>query len=427
MAEHVEQNSKLHEHNWAGNIAFSAARIEPSSSIQALRELICSQSQVKGLGSRHSFTPIADTTGTLIEPRLGGNPFTLDASRHEISIQAGARYGEIAEYLWQRGYALRNLASLPHISVVGACATATHGSGVTNGNLATAVRAFEIVTGSGELRTVSPANEGERFNGLVVHLGALGVVTAVTLEVVPAFEVAQTVYENLPLEVACSNFDTMMTSAYSVSFFTTWATERIEQVWLKERVENRRNFTPRLSFFGAPPAQYCLHPVGNLSAVSCTPQRGVPGPWHERLPHFNRWHNPSVGNELQTEYFVSRHDAPEALRRLAALRETIAPLVLVSEIRAIAADSLWMSPQYKRDCVGIHFTWRPDLPGVLRTLPVIEAALDDLSPTPHWAKLSTMAPEKIRSRFPRLPEFQQLMREFDPSGRFRNDFLARLL
>jgi xylitol oxidase len=260
-----------------------------------------------------------------------------------------------------------------------------------------------------------------------VHLGALGIVTAITLEVVLAFCVAQTVYRNLRMEVLLESFDEIVSSAYSVSLFTDWGSDGISQVWLKDRVGDVEPTASRGEFYGASPAVKDIHPVAGMSGENCTPQMGVPGPWHRRLPHFKLEHTPSVGDELQTEYFVSRADAPEAIRRVSALRDKIHPLVLISELRTIAADSLWLSPNYRRDSVGIHFTWKNDLSGVLAVLPAIEDALGDLKPTPHWAKISTMPAEIVRSRFPKLEDFGQLARKLDPDGRCHNDFLRRFV
>lgn len=411
--------------NWAGNLSFSAqAQIEPAAASE-IQAAIAATAHLKALGSRHSFSTVADTTGTLVSPRFLESEPTLDRAKSEVTVPAGMRYGELAAFLWERGCAVPNLASLPHISVVGACATATHGSGVTLGNLATSVRAFDIITGTGELRHCSPAQDGDRFNGMVVHLGALGVVTSITLQVQPAFQIAQTVYENLPLEALLSNFEEIVSRAYSVSLFTDWRDSCINQVWLKELVGAAKHRDECDTLFGARRAHTNLHPVTGVSAESCTPQCGVPGPFHMRLPHFKLEHTPSVGDELQTEYFVSRTDAPEAIRRLSQLSTQVHPLVLTSEIRTIAADSLWLSPQYNRDSVGIHFTWRNNLSAVQQILPVIEEVLRDLHPTPHWAKISTISPDEVRSRFSRCDEFQELAREFDPEGKFHNDFLRR--
>jgi len=270
------------EKNWAGNLEYGSQRIEEPSTVEAVQELVSSLGSIKALGTRHSFSAIADTQGIHISTRDLGQGVSIDQARGTVTVDAGVRYGELAQVLWQHGWALPNLASLPHISVVGACATATHGSGDANGNLATSVESFEIVTGKGDLRTCSAEVDGESFNGMVVHLGALGIVTKITLRVVPKFLVAQTVYENLPLEELYPHFDQITGSAYSVSLFTDWRTSAINQVWVKHKTQSADVVSPRSDFYGALPAAHDLHPVAGVSAESCSTQCGVPGPWHLR-------------------------------------------------------------------------------------------------------------------------------------------------
>jgi xylitol oxidase len=287
------------------------------------------------------------------------------------------------------------------------------------------VQSFEIVTGGGELRTCSAEIDGEMFNGMVVHLGALGVVTKTTLRIVPKFLVAQTVYQNLPVEELYANFHQITGSAYSVSLFTDWRTSAINQVWLKQKTQSPDVISPRGEFYGALPAAHDLHPVAGVSAESCSTQCGIPGPWHERLPHFKLSHTPSVGEEIQSEYFVRRECAVEAFRRIHALREHISPLLSISEIRTVAGDSLWLSPCHRGSSVAFHFTWRKDEAGVLKVLPMIEQALGELEPIPHWGKVFTLAAADIEARYPRLGDFRELAGSFDPEGRCANRFLRR--
>jgi xylitol oxidase len=312
---------------------------------------------------------------------------------------------------------------LPHISIAGACSTATHGSGEKNGNLATAVTALEIVTAAGEIVTLTRQQDGEAFRGSVVGLGALGVITKVTLELQPTFMMRQYVYENLPLTEARDHFDAIESSAYSVSLFTDWRNQRINEVWIKSRLEHGRPFDATPEFFGAKRATKNLHPIAELSAESCTEQMGVPGPWYERLPHFRMGFTPSAGKELQSEYFVPREHAVEAILAVERLRDQISPHLMISEIRAIAADDLWLSPCYQQPCVTVHFTWKQDWPAVRRLLPVIEKELAPFNARPHWGKLFTTSPAELRSLYRKLPEFVQLSKKYDAQGKFRNEFL----
>ena len=398
--------------NWAGNVGYGAARVHRPSTVDALRSVVAGARRVRALGTGHSFNRVADTTGDLVSTAGLPTIMDLDTGRGVVTVSAGVRYGELATHLHTAGYALRNLASLPHISVAGSCATATHGSGDGNANLATAVSALDLVTADGSL--VSVARGADDFDGMVVGLGALGVVTAVTLDVVPTFDLRQHVYENLPWERLSEHLDEVTAGAYSVSLFTGWTGDAIDQVWLKQHCDAPR---PPPRWLGATPADGPRHPVPGLSAVHCTEQLGVPGPWHERLPHFRLGNTASSGDELQSEFFVPRRCALDALLAVRGLAAVIAPVLQVSEIRTIAADDLWLSPCHRRDSVAIHFTWIGDALAVAPVLAAVEAALAPFDPRPHWAKLFDTAPT-----YERLPDFRRLAARLDPTGTFRNAF-----
>src|SRR5258708_16378034 len=413
--------------NWAGNYTYRARGLHFPETIEQVQELVNSSSKLKVLGSRHSFNDIADSPGDLISLDHFDRLLAIDRERHTVTVDAGVRYGQICRELEREGYALHNLASLPHISVAGACATATHGSGDRNGNLATAVRALEMITAEGELVTLSRAQQPERFDGAVVGLGALGVVTRLTLDISPSFAMRQAVYENLALAQLENHFDEITGSAYSVSLFTDWRSPRFNQVWLKRRVTDAADLELEAQFFGATLATRRLHPIGELSAESCTEQLGQRGPWHERLPHFRMDFTPSAGEELQAEYFLPRPQALAAMHAVFQLQPQLSKLLMISEIRTIAADGLWMSTCYQRDCVALHFTWQRDWPAVRQVLPIIEARLAPLGARPHWGKLFTLSPAQVQAGYARLAGFQNLLGEYDPGGKFRHAFVDRYI
>ena len=413
--------------NWAGNYTYQAASLHRPETVEQIQELVVKSNQLKSLGTRHSFNDIADSPGDLISLEHLNQIIALDRERGSVTVEAGVRYGELAHWLHKEGYALHNLASLPHISVAGACATATHGSGDRHGNLSTAVSALEMVTANGELVILSREKDGEQFRGAVVGLGGLGVVTKLTLNVSPAFEMRQDIYENLPLAALEEHFDELFSSAYSVSLFTDWRNSNFTQVWLKRYISDNAPIKLDPELFQATLAIKPLHPIAALSAENCTEQMGISGPWHERLPHFRMDFTPSSGEELQSEYLVPRQYAFQALRIIDQLREYIAPLLQVSEIRSIAADDLWMSPCYQRACMAIHFTWKKDWEGVKNVLPRIEDGLAAFNARPHWAKLFTMSPAHLQSLYEKLPDFRQLLQRYDPQGKFRNRFLDQYI
>lgn len=412
--------------NWAGNLTYSTHRVQEAASINEIRSTVRLSERLKVQGTRHCFNTIADSRHQLLSLRGMNKILSIDTKQRTAKVEPGVRYGDLALALESQGFALHNLASLPHISVVGASSTATHGSGEKLGNLSSAVSALELMTASGEVVELS-RGDGETFRGAAVGLGALGVLTSITVDIEPTYSVRQYVYENLPLDQMRDHFDKIQASAYSVSLFTDWRDKRINEVWIKSRVGDAAPFPAEPEFYGGKLARRNLHPIAELSAENCTEQMGVPGPWHERLPHFRMGFTPSAGEELQAEYFVPRRNAVDAILAVERLRDRISPHLLISEIRTIAADDLWMSPCYAESCIAIHFTWKPDWPAVRRVLPLIEKELAPYKPRPHWGKLFTMAPAELRSRYERLEDFRRLAAEYDPKGKFRNEFLETMV
>jgi xylitol oxidase len=404
--------------NWAGNYIYRAHKLHRPSTIEQVQEIVAMTSRVRVLGSRHSFNDIADSSELIT---LDAMPMDLivDHAADTVSFNAALKYGDLVETLNAEGVALHNLASLPHISVAGAVATATHGSGETNGNLATAVVGLELVTSDGEIIEVSRGEPD--FDGLVVGLGALGAVTRITLDVEPAYEMRQRVFEGLSWEALFEHFDEIISCGYSVSVFTRWG-EAIDQVWVKSRVTDEPE-QEQSDLFGAVAAAVDRHPILGLDASSCTPQLGRAGPWADRLPHFRMGFTPSSGEELQSEYLLPRRYAVEAIEAVRTLANKIRPILQVSEIRAVAADRLWMSMNYGEDTVGIHFTWKPERDAVEDVLVKLETVLAPFEARPHWGKLFDAKAAEIAPRYERLPDFVRLIERLDPRGAFRNSWL----
>lgn len=409
--------------NWAGNITFAAKELHSPHSLDALGSLVAGSAKVRVLGSGHSFNELAEPgpDGVLLSLAALPAEVDVDTAARTVRVGGGVRYAELARRVHAHGLALPNMASLPHISVAGSVATGTHGSGVGNGPLGSAVHEVEIVTADGS--TVVVGREDERFGGAVTSLGALGVVTALTLDLEPAFEVEQHVFTGLPLAgLDFETFETVVAAAYSVSLFTGWREPGFRQVWLKRRVDQ-----PLGQFPWAAPATEKLHPVPGMPAENCTEQFGVPGPWHERLPHFRAEFTPSSGAELQSEYLLPRRHAVDALQALDAIRETVAPVLQTCEVRTVAADEQWLSPAHGRDTVALHFTWIEDTATVLPVVRRLEEALDAFDARPHWGKVFTVPAAVLGERYPRLADFRALARELDPAGKFTNAFVRDVL
>lgn len=412
--------------NWAGNVRYQCSDFRQPSSVPELQALVARSRRIRAVGTRHSFSRLADATGTLVSTAGLPSAIEVDSAGPSVKVAAGVRYAELARHLDDKGLALPNLASLPHICVAGACATATHGSGTRNGCLATSVSGLETVTADGDL--VTSRRGDERFDGMVVGLGALGVVVSLVLDLVPSFRMRQRVYEDLPLEVLDDHFDDLASCAYSACFFTDLRGPNMTQVWLNQRTDEDEPSPPTAPWFAARPARGPRHPAPGFSAESCTTQLGLDGPWHERLPHFRPDSEPSsAGSELHSEYMVAREDAVRALRAVRAVGKRIHPVLQICEIRTVAADSLWLSPFWGRDSVSIHFTWVPDMRAVLPAVELVERQLAPFRPRPHWGKVFSVPPETVRSLYPRLDDFAALVQRNDPEGKFGNAFLETYL
>ena len=407
------------ERNWAGNYTYGAERIERPGSLAELRTIVADSDRVRALGTGHTFNPLPDTAGTLV--RLDGLPadIEVDSDARQVAVGGGVRYGDLAEALHRSGWALHNLASLPHISVAGAVATGTHGSGDRHGSLATAVAALEVVGPDGEVRAVRRGDAD--FDGSVVALGALGIVSRVVLDVQPTYSMRSRQYLRLGWDAVEEHLHEVLAAADSVSLFTRWR-DGIDQVWLKSRDAELPG-----ELFGASAATETRHMLEDADAEAVTDQLGVPGPWHERLPHFRLAFTPSRGEELQSEYFLPRETALDAIRALRPLAPRLAPLLQISEIRSVAADDLWLSGCYGRDTVGVHFTWVLDQDGVAEALRLVEDVLVELGARPHWGKVFTMPVAELGSCYERLADFAALRARVDPAGTFSNPMVDTLL
>ncbi len=402
--------------NWGGNLTYSARQFLAPRSREELQRMVAASGRVHVLGTRHSFSAVADTSGELIT--LGELPAVLDidSAAAQVQVNAGCRYGELALALAPAGLALGNLGSLPHISIGGAASTGTHGSGDHNRVLADAVAALEMVTADGEVVRLDRSTPD--FAGSVLALGSLGAVVTMTLDLVPSFELRQYVYDDLPMRALVEQFDQIMSAAYSVSVFTQWRHPHA-QVWLKSG-------SPRSEgdWLGAHLADVPRHPIPTESGSVATQQLGVPGPSYERLPHFRLEFTPSRGDEIQSEYLIARTDAPAAIEALVGIGDRLAGPLLISEIRTVAADELWLSCAYERDSVALHFTWALDEPAVRAATELVEAVLAPFSARPHWGKVFSRPRPDL---FARLGDFLELRDRLDPTGKFGNDFLLRYL
>ncbi|MGB3909725.1 MAG: D-arabinono-1,4-lactone oxidase [Pseudolysinimonas sp.] len=401
---------------WAGTHEFAAVKLVEARSIDEVCQAVAAGGRVRALGTRHSFHDLADTDGTLVTVTgIPADP-VLDEVKRQVTVGAGTRYGVLARWLEDRGWALHNLGSLPHISIGGAIATGTHGSGHGNGSLATAVRGLEYVDASGALVAVGVGDPD--FPALVVGLGASGIVVRVTLAIEPTYRMRQDVYSGLTWEAFLADPDAVTGAGHSVSVFTTWDDDAVGDVWVKSRLDAFRPLP------GTQPYRKTASLVG--STENLTEQLGIPGAWCDRLPHFRLDATPSSGDEIQSEYFVARSDAAGALTAVRQLADDIRPHLLVSELRTVRADDLWLSGASGRDTLAIHFTWANHPDAVRALLPRIEAVLAPFGARPHWGKWHTMEADAVAAVVPRLADARAVFERLDPQDRFANAHLRRL-
>lgn len=426
------QLSQPTQRNWAGNVDYGVTVVHRPTSLEQLQELVAGARRVRVLGSRHSFNEIACSDDVLVSMDAMAARVEVDSHARTALVGGAVTYGHLTPVVHGAGLALGNLGSLPHISVAGACATGTHGSGDRNRVLAAAVRELELVGPDGELRTVRRGDDD--FDGSVVALGALGAVTSLLLDLEPAFDVRQDVYQNIDLDpdgAGWSERDGLavaLSAAYSVSLFTDLRSSPFTLGWLKRRAEIGEEIPAAApSWWGGTLSAVQQHPVPGQPAVGTTVQ-GVRGPWHEQLPHFRLDVPPSSrGAELQSEYLLPREHVDGAWRALMQVREQVASVLQIAEVRSVAADDLWLSPAQGRDVVAFHFTWHPRWPAVPQVLRAVEQQLEPFDARPHWGKLSVAEPARVRALFPRLPDVARLVDARDPQGRFRNRFVDAYL
>jgi len=408
--------------NWAGNYRYSATVVHHPETLDELRRLAATLPSLRALGTRHTFTGIGDAEQLVALDRLAAAAeIAIDRERMTVTVGPAVTYAQLAEELEAAGLALSNMASLPHISVIGAVITGTHGSGDALGNLATSVRALRLVTSTGDL--VEIGEDDPRLPGAVVNLGAIGIVTHLTVAVERSYQLWQRVYVGLEWDQLAQNLDAITTAGRSVSVFHRFG-ERAREVWVK----GDAGAPQPASLFGAQAATEPRNPVPGVDPSYSTDQLGVPGPWCDRLPHFRAGFRPSAGEEIQSEWFVAREDGIAALT---ALREQLAtrlrPILYVAETRTIAADELWLSPQHQRDSIGLHFTWHREPAAVSEMCAEVERVLAPFSPRPHWGKVFEQGAATIASRYPRLADFDALRNELDPRGAFTNAWLLQQL
>lgn len=404
--------------NWGGNHTYRAPHIARPTTRPDLQQLVADSDQLAAIASRHTFSAIGDAAA-LVDLSGMSEPPSFDPNTGLVTISGSATYTDVAFALSAAGRALHNLASLPHVSVAGGVATGTHGSGSALQNLASAVESIELLTATGDFVTLRHGDPD--FEGAVVNLGALGLVTQMTLRTERAYDVAQTVHDGLTWDLWTGSFDEIMSSATSVSVFTRWG-DAPGELWRKQRTDVASPIEGEP--FDTSPAITPRHPIPGADAAACTEQSGRPGAWWNRLPHFRADAVPSSGAEIQSECFIDRADSAAALDAMRSIAAQLADSLMVSEIRTIAADEHWMSPCHARASTAFHFTWKLDPKAVADAVELVGRTLTPFGVRHHWGK-AMPAEWNASGSFERHSDFLELKERFDPTDTFTTPWFSQ--
>ncbi|KAI1700754.1 FAD binding domain-containing protein [Ditylenchus destructor] len=373
------------QHNWGCNFRFSTLNIQYPTSVEEVQQIVKNAKKLRVVGTRHSFSKIADSPDTMLSTLALKNIISFDSSVPSITVQAGITYTDLNPYLQYLGYALPNLASLAEISVGGAAQTGVHGSGASHGCLATQIRSLEIVLANGTVADYGP-NDPE-LKAIAVGLGAFGVITQVELEVEKTFNLTNYVFV---------------------------------KIW--ERSDSNSEVGSLKTLYGATRSYDQVTPIDALPATYIMDQ-GKEQPWYYGLVDYHLGLSGFDGSEIQTEYFLPYENAVPALQAVSNFSDLIASRVYTMLVRTIKGDDLWMSESYNETTVAIHFTWKNNMTALMEVLPQIEQAILPYGARPHWGKVFVQGPKTYLHRYPKLDEWKQLAEKLDPTHKFRNQFI----
>jgi FAD/FMN-containing dehydrogenase len=399
--------------NWVGNQSFTPARIASPRSEDELATLVRQAAgagmHVRVAGAGHSFTPVAQTDGLLIEMAQLTGVTATDPVRRRVTVRAGTPIHDLYQPLWDAGLALRNQGDIDTQQIAGAVATATHGSGISNGSLSTVVRGVRLVCADGSIREIGE-QDPRLLRAAQVSIGTLGAVSELELAVTDAYRLTEEV-GLWRWEDVLERFDELVRGHRHFGFF--WMpTEESGALYNLQR-HGEETFADRCYvklFDEAPPDR---------------PDSARPGRRTDRCYRiYPMVYSP---NFHELEYFVALEHGREALEAmrelmLASQPDAIYPL----EVRTVGPDDAYLSPSQGTATTVISVSGTPgtDYWAYLRS---VDALLAPYRPRVHWGKLHFLTPEQLHERYPEAAEFIAVRRELDPEGVFLNDHLRPLL
>ncbi|KAI1700234.1 d-arabinono-1,4-lactone oxidase domain-containing protein [Ditylenchus destructor] len=356
-------------HNWGNNFRFSTQNIQYPTSVEEVQQIVRNANKLRVVGTRHSFSKIADSPNTMLSTLALKNIIGFDPTVPSITVQAGITYTDLNPFLPNYG-----------------------------------------------------PNDPE-LKAIAVGLGAFGVITQVELEVEPTFNLTNYVFVNMPEQDIYDHFDEIENLGYSVQLFTDFSTPGVwDQVWVWVRSDENSNVGNMQNLYGA------TRTHEQVTAIEALPptylmEQGKEQPWYYGLVDYHLGLSGFDGAEIQSEYFMPYENAIPAIQAVSNFSDLIAPRVYTMLIRTIKGDDLWMSESFNETTVAIHFTWKPNMTAVMEVLPQIEQALLPYGARPHWGKVFAQGPETYLHRYPKLNQWKQLAETLDPTHKFRNKFL----
>jgi FAD-linked oxidoreductase len=423
--------------NWARNQTCAPADVARPGTEAGLAEVVkqaaSAGQRVKPVGAGHSFTSIACTDGVLVDLSGYGRVVDHDAATGQVTVEAGIPLHRLSEELDRRGLALENMGDIDRQSIAGATQTATHGTGLRYRNLSSQIVGMRLVTGDGTVLAATPGENPDVFACARAGLGALGLVSTLTLQCVPAFRL-HAVEEPVPVDEVLADLDDLVAEHDHYEFYwvphTRWALTK----------RNRRTDEPARPRGGLREWVDDMA-LGNYAfGVLCRLGRWRPEaiprlakiiPSTGRLDYVDRsdrvFTSPRRVRFYEMEYAVPREALPEALNRVRRLVDELGtPLSFPVEVRVVAGDDIPLSTAYGRETgyIAVHVyqgtTYDAYFSGV-------ERIMDSYGGRPHWGKLHFQRSETLAPRYPRWDEFQAVRARLDPEGRFANPYLDRVL
>lgn len=423
--------------NWAGNQSCAPTAIRRPTSeaelVAIVQEAAAEGLRVKCVGAGHSFTPIACTDGLMVDLSGYDRVLSHDPAAGTVTVEAGISLSALCEELDRRGLALENMGDIAYQSIAGATSTATHGTGWHFGNISSRIVGMRLIAGDGSVVACTAEENADVLDVARVGVGALGIVSTVTLQAVPAFRL-HAIEEPMRLDEVLGDFDGFMQSADHVEFYwvphTGWAlTKRNRRT--DEPAQPRGRVKEAIDDLILPNVAFgALCRIGRRKP-DWIPRMAKILPSTGRVEYTDRsdrvFTSPRKVRFYEMEYAIGRDAIPEALQRVRRLvDEAGIQLSFPVEVRVVAPDDIPLSTAQGRPTgyIAVHVYQGTPYDTYFQG---VERIMDSYGGRPHWGKMHFQRAETLAERYPRWDDFQVVRRRMDPEGRFSNQYLERVL